>query len=264
MPLPKPINSAWPRISGLMSIGLPTVVSLPTPDSTTSCNPSAAELGLPFTSSLPSFDPAVCGHYLIVPTLDFGKGNNLVRVNLNDGSKKQLTLGYYAGEPACSPDGQWIAYASNDDGPRQVFKISVEGGAPQKVSDLNGYRPTFSPDGKLIAFNYTEGETLQSYCLKIPVIPAHGGTPFYTFETDPRLRSRIHFTPDGKGLAWPLFDGSAGNIWIQPLAGGAPKQFTQFSLEGIADFSFSPDGRTLALLRGHITKDVVLIKDLNR
>src|SRR6516162_827218 len=46
---PKAINSAWPRISGLMSIGLPTVVSLPTPDSTTSCNPSAAELGLPFT-----------------------------------------------------------------------------------------------------------------------------------------------------------------------------------------------------------------------
>ena len=217
-----------------------------------------------YTSSLPSFDPAVCGRYLIVPTLDFGKGNNLVRVNLNDGSKKQLTLGKYAGEPACSPDGQWIAYASNDDGPRQVFKISVEGGAPQKVSALNGYRPTFSPDGKLIAFNYTEGETLQSYRLKIAVIPAHGGTPLYTFETDPRLRSRIHFTPDGKGLAWPIFDGSAGNIWIQPLAGDAPKQFTQFSLEGIADFSFSPDGRTLALLRGHITKDVVLIKDMNR
>ena len=217
-----------------------------------------------YSSDLPSFEPAVCGHYLIVPTLDFGKGNNLVRVDLNDGAKKQLTFAKYAAEPACSPDGKWIAYVSNDAGPRQLFKIPVEGGEPQKLSDLSPYRLTFSPNGKLLAFNYTEGDTSQSFRLRIAVIPADGGKPVYTFGTDPRLRSRIHFTPDGKALAWPISDGSAGNIWIQPLAGGSPKQLTQFSMETIADFSFSPDGKLLALLRGHVTRDVVLIKDASR
>jgi Tol biopolymer transport system component/predicted Ser/Thr protein kinase len=217
-----------------------------------------------YSSSLPSFDPAVCGHYLIVPTLDFGKGNNLVRVDLNDGARKQLTFSKYAGEPACSPDGEWIAYVSNDAGPRELFKISVDGGAAQKLSSLDSYHPTFSPDGKLVAFNIAQGESPQSFRLKIVAIPADGGTPLYTFASDPRLRSRIHFTPDGKALAWPIFDGVAGNIWTQPLAGGAAKQLTQFPLESIADFSFSPDGKSLALLRGHVTRDVVLIKDASR
>lgn len=217
-----------------------------------------------YTATVPSFDPAVCGHYLIVPTLDFGKGNNLVRVDMNDGTKKQLTFGKLAFHPACSPDGQWIVYESRDVGPQHIAKIPVEGGTPQKLSELNGYRPTFSPDGKLVAFNTAGGDTPQTFRLNIVVIPSDGGEPLYTFGTDPRLRSRIHFTPDGKSLAWPIFDAGAGNIWVQPLTGGPAKQFTQFSLETIADFSFSPDGRTIALLRGHTTRDAVLIKDANR
>ena len=217
-----------------------------------------------YTSNLPSFEPAVCGHYLIVPTLDFGKGNNLVRVDMNDGAKKQLTFGKLAYHPACSADGQWIVYESRDAGPQHIAKIPVEGGTPQVLSELNGYRPTFSPDGKLVAFNTVEGDAPQTFRLNIVVIPSDGGKPLYTFETNPRLRSRIHFTPDGKSLAWPIFDGGAGNIWIQPLTGAPAKQFTQFSLETIADFSFSPDGKTIALLRGHTTRDVVLIKDENR
>jgi Tol biopolymer transport system component len=196
--------------------------------------------------------------------LDFGKGNNLVRVDLQDGTKKQLTFGKLAFHPSCSADGQWIVYESRDTGPQRIARISVEGGTPQELSNLNGYRPTFSPDGKLVAFNTVEGETPQAFRLRIVVIPADGGPPLYTFETDPRLRSRIHFTPDSKALAWPIFDAGAGNIWVQPLTGGPPKQFTQFSLEAITDFSFSPDGKSLALLRGHTTKDVVLIKDTSR
>ena len=217
-----------------------------------------------YSSNLPSFDPAVCSRYLIVPTLDFGKGTNLVRVDLNDGSKKQLTFDKYADEPACSPDGNWVAYVSNDAGPRELFKISIEGGAAQKLSGLDSYYPTYSPDGKLIAFNYVEGDTPQTFRMKIGVISSDGGKQIHTFDTDPRLRNRIHFTPDGKALAWPIFDGGAGNIWIQPLAGGAPRQITQFPRETIADFSLSPDGKWMALLRGHVTKDVVLIKDVGR
>jgi len=217
-----------------------------------------------YSSNLPAFEPAVCGHYLIAPTLDFGKGTNLVRVDLNSGSKKQLTFGKYEHDPACSPDGQWIVYDSFEAGPQQIYKVSIDGGTPQKLSELNGYHPTFSPDGKLVAFDIAEGETPATFRLEIIVVPAEGGAPLYKVVTDPRLRSRIQFTPDGKALALPLVADGVGNIWIQPLTGGPPRQFTHFPLELIQDFAFSRDGKNLAVLRGHVTKDVVLIKDASR
>ena len=199
-----------------------------------------------YSASGPSFAPAVCGRYLVVSNLEFGKGLNLFRVDRNGGATKQITFGHY-----------------NQDG-RGIQKIPVEGGVPQRLSDLAGRMPTFSPDGKLVAFNYAEGTAPESFHLKIAVISAEGGAALYTFNTDPRLRSRIHFTPDGKGLAWPINDGGAGNIWVQPLAGGSPEQLTSFSSEIIQDFAFSPDGKSIAVLRGNVAKDVVLIQDANR
>ncbi|HKW35306.1 MAG TPA: protein kinase [Candidatus Acidoferrum sp.] len=221
-----------------------------------------------YASSQPSFGQAVCGHYLVLSILEIGKGTNLFRVDLNGGAKKQLTFGHYNDSWGCSPDGQWIAYESLDGGRRSINKIPVEGGAPQILSELTGARPTFSPDGKLVAFNYTEGETVANFHLKIAVIPAEGGVALHTypstFTTDPRPRSRMHFTPDSKGLAWQINQGGVGNIWVQPLAGGPPKQFTSFQSEMIEDFAYSHDGKSIALLRGRVTKDVVLIKDAGR
>jgi Tol biopolymer transport system component len=217
-----------------------------------------------YSSSPPSFNPAVCGHYLVVPVLEFGKGVNLIRIDLNGGATKQLTFSRYNNFPACSPDGQWVVYQSGDKGRQLVHKIAAEGGAPQILSELTGYEPTFSPDGKLVAFNSTEGYTAETYHLKIAVIPAEGGAALHTFTTDPRLHNRIHFTPDSKGLARPINEGGVGNIWVQRLAGGAPKQFTSFQSEMIEDFAYSRDGKGIALLRGRVTKDVVLIKDTGR
>lgn len=216
-----------------------------------------------YASSLPTISQAVCGHYLVVSILEFGKGMNLFRVDMNNGAQKQLTFGRYNDQAACSSDGQWIVYQSQDGGRELIHKISVDGGTPQKLSELAGHFPTFSPDGKLVAFNYTEGENAANFHLKIAVIPAEGGAALHTFATDPRLRSRIHFTQGSKGLAWPINEGGVGNIWVQSLAGGPAKQFTSFQSEMIRDFSFSHDGNSMALLRGQVTKDVVLIKDTN-
>jgi len=216
-----------------------------------------------YSSTVPSFSPAVCGHYLIVSNLEFDKGLNLFRVDLHGGPTKQITFTQDNEYPACSPDGKSIVYESRNQGERFVQKIPVDGGTPQKVSDLVGYKPTFSPDGKLVAFNYTEGTTTENFHLKIAVVPADGRAPLYTFNTDPRQRSRIHFTPDGKGLAWPINEGGVGNIWVQLLAGGPPKQLTSFTSEIIQDFAFSADGKNMALLRGTVAKDVVLIQGTN-
>jgi Tol biopolymer transport system component len=51
------------------------------------------------------------------------------------------------------------------------------------------------------------------------------------------------------------------NLWSQPLDGGKPSQITNFTTELINEFAIAPDGKHIALSRGHSTLDVVLVKD---
>ena len=46
------------------------------------------------------------------------------------------------------------------------------------------------------------------------------------------------------------------------MAGGGPKQFTQFTSGKIFDFDWSTDGKELLLARGDTSSDVVLLGNL--
>lgn len=65
--------------------------------------------------------------------------------------------------------------------------------------------------------------------------------------------------PDGRALAYVDTQGGVSNIFAQPLDGGKPKQLTDFKQERIFSFAYSHDGRQLALSRGTINNDVMLI-----
>jgi TolB protein len=64
-------------------------------------------------------------------------------------------------DPVFSPDGRWLAFAARDSsagsggvgGRTDVFAMPSGGGPPVRLTSLGGARaPTFSPDGKLLAF----------------------------------------------------------------------------------------------------------------
>jgi len=71
----------------------------------------------------------------------------------------------------------------------------------------------------------------------------------------------ILFTRDGKGILYPVRNGSVDNLWLQNLDGSPGKQLTDFKSEFIRDFDYSVDGKQLAIIRGHRESDVVLIRD---
>ena len=52
------------------------------------------------------------------------------------------------------------------------------------------------------------------------------------------------------------------NLWNQPIDGGAPKPVTNFTSEQIFSFAWSADGKRLAIARGTVTNDVVLVSNL--
>jgi Tol biopolymer transport system component len=71
----------------------------------------------------------------------------------------------------------------------------------------------------------------------------------------------VRWTPDGRALAYVDTRDDASNVWSQPLAGGAPRQITDFKSDLIYMFDWSRDGKQLALWRGRMYRNVVLIND---
>ena len=51
------------------------------------------------------------------------------------------------------------------------------------------------------------------------------------------------------------------NLWRLHLDGSPRKQITDFKTDQIFQFDWSRDGRWLALARGSVTSDVVLVRD---
>jgi Tol biopolymer transport system component len=62
------------------------------------------------------------------------------------------------------------------------------------------------------------------------------------------------WAPDGRALILAKATGAGSNLFYQPLDGSKPTQITHFNAEplGIGEYSFSPDGKQIAITRGRI------------
>ncbi|HKP88029.1 MAG TPA: protein kinase [Blastocatellia bacterium] len=206
--------------------------------------------------------PAVSpdGRYIVFASNRGSASNilNIWRINSDGSDPKQLTYGN--GELGCSitPDGKWVVYSSIESfGEQKLWKVSIDGGEPVQLSDKTTALPAVSPDGKLVACTYWE-ELLESPFV-IGVVPIEGGPPAKTFKLP---QGPVRWTPDGSAITYINDQNGVSNIWMQPLAGGAPKQLTDFKSDRIYHFDWSRDGKQLAVSRGITTSDVVLISNV--
>lgn len=206
----------------------------------------------------PSVSPD--GRYIIFSSNRESSSNffNIWRMDSNGSNPKQLTTGSKEFGGAITPDGRWIVYTSLESLGRQtLWKVSVDGGEPVQLSDKITAMPAISPDGKQIACTYWEGQLDSPF--GIGVIPIEGGplTKFFKLPEGP-----VRWTADGSGLTYIGNQGGISNIWMQPLAGGSPKQLTHFKSDMIFHFDWSRDGKQLALSRGVFTSDVILLNNV--
>jgi eukaryotic-like serine/threonine-protein kinase len=232
-------------------------------------------------------DMARCGDRYIILAWSFHGGTNQVhlwRANADGSNLKQLTNGAFDRYPVCSPDGKWAYYYSSA-GPHFSMRAPLEGGESEPVpaSEVrgtygSGAGEAISPDGKQLIFNadISFPDNPQQPVSKLALVTldstSHDATPQPSptlLQPDPRMAAgggngftnAMSFTPDGKSVAYIVRDQGVDNIFVQPLDGSPGHQITNFTSEHIAQFRWSPDGKTLAVARAQNTSDVVLLRE---
>ena len=139
--------------------------------------------------------------------------------------------------PKFSPDGRWIAFTGEYGGNRQVFVISVDGGAPRQLTfhnDIGALPPRGGYDNQVLGWT-PDGKDVVFRANRVPwserngrpyLVAAAGG-----MERPMRIRESGNgsFSPDGKRFVYtPLQSefrgwkrhrgGRAQDIWIYDLA----------------------------------------------
>jgi Tol biopolymer transport system component len=205
------------------------------------------------------------GRYFIFASNRNGR-SHLFRVDADGGNLKQLTSGDSSEvDSDCSPDGKWVVYSSatvvnGKYDPATLWKVSIEGGTPIRLTDQFSLSPHFSPDGRYISYSYLEKNEW-----KLAIVGENGGLPVKTFATvkNPELSVGCRFTPDGRALTYLVVQKGTTNIWLQPIDNRDAHPVTDFQSGQIYNYIFSRDGSRLFLARGYDVHDVTLIKNFS-
>ena len=207
--------------------------------------------------------PSACGDGSIVYQTFKDDRTEIWRM-ASDGSSPHIVIrdGNPA-SPVCSPDSAWIVYARRGTDQRMAaVRASIDGtGTPiELVSNLVRDDAFISPDGSLVgamAWDATAPSTV------VNIVSATGG-PIRHALRPPAGANNLQFSPDGKSLRYALLRRGAANIWEQPLTGGPPRQITSFTDQligggGGTGFAWSRGGKQLAVIRGQMSTDIVLM-----
>jgi Tol biopolymer transport system component len=120
-------------------------------------------------------------------------------------------------QPEFSPDGRWIAYASNESGRFEVYARPYPGpGGKLQASNDGGFEPAWSRDGKELF--YRNGPKMMAVAVR-PGPSSSFGKPVTIFENsglyrEPNLERRLYdVAPDGTRF-----------VMLRAIAAGSPPQ----------------------------------------
>jgi Tol biopolymer transport system component len=147
--------------------------------------------------------------------------------------------------PVWSPDGEEIAFASDREGPVEMFKKSARGAHTAErlqVPERYDVPVDWSADGRLIAVVGWEEESRSNILL----LPTDEDGESVLFLSSPFLESQARFSPDGKYLAYSSNETGTGEIYVQSYPSAEGKW--QISNQGGTEPEWRRDGQELYYL----------------
>src|SRR5574341_814386 len=111
----------------------------------------------------------------------------------------RLTTGLWADrDPAWSPDGKTLAFASNRSGGWDLYLLDIVSGETTRLTSDAGFEgnPTWSPDGAYIAYEGYQGDNFDIY-----IVSAKGGFPIRVTR-HPASDFAPAWSPNGRSIAF--------------------------------------------------------------
>src|SRR5436190_870803 len=205
-----------------------------------------------FVNGLPS--ASLDGRYIAFSSYRSGK-TNVWRIDIDGRNLKQLTSGNSDFSPKFAFDSQSVIFTSNESEYTVVAKVPVVGGDIVPLTNYPARVLAVAPRDGLIAINDLEDLLIR----RVAAIPPSGGRPTIWFDPKVPIGMNARWTTDGRALSYVVTQRGVSNVWNLPVDGSAPQKVTDFKSDRIFYFAWSLDGKSLALSRGTLTNDVVLI-----
>jgi len=224
----------------------------------------AVKGGITPENSSATFNSQGCsdGHVVFTQAVMKAMALNIWRSEADGTGLRKLTNGKNDQFPKCSPDGKTVFFV--DLAANAYMKVPIDGGEAQRLapvfSETNGSYD-IARDGKTAALGTYDFKAQRP---NISLVSVESGTVLRTLEFDPRHVGLVRFSPDGKGIVYPIREKGVDNLWLQPLDGGPGRQITNFSALRIYSYQWSQDGKSLAFVRGESPSDLVLIQDAQK
>jgi len=183
----------------------------------------------------------------VVTKLDGAKNtyfNNLWVADVDSGKVWQLTRGNSDGDPSWSPDDRFVAFDSGRDEKSQIYKISLDGGEAQRVTDVAGgaFGPQWSHSGTRILFQST---TMLPKPKTNIDWKAAGFTPTDDQRTsDVRTIDVLHFEDNGQGETWT----KTAHLWTVNADGTGSKALTSGTTYSEGQAQWSPDDKSIVFV----------------
>jgi WD40 repeat protein len=217
---------------------------------------------LSFVNSAGSWSPD--GRKLAFVTFD--KGDNAIAIFDLDRRRveRQIRVEGVGAltDPAWGPDGQ-IVFAGMSGGISDLYMLDVNGGRARRLTDdrYADLQPTWSPDGKSIAFTTDRGdgtsfEQLTQGPMRIAVLEVATGrltTPVPAFEGAKHINPQ--WSPDGKSLYYISDRGGFSDIYRHDLEGGTTTQVTRLAT-GVSGITYLSPSMSVARQSGRMVFSV--------
>lgn len=139
--------------------------------------------------------------------------------------------------PVWSPEGDRLAFTSNEEGSTQIYVRWMDTGQTALVTNIQKSPSSlsWSPDGKWLAF------TMEVPAQSKPVAKARPKPKGAKWAEPARVIDTVRYQFDGRGIVEPQYR----HVFVVPADGGTPRQLTTGNFNHRGPLSWSPDSSRL-------------------